>query len=205
MTVEECEISWIVQTDVSPVLNALPQLESLRIRGGSELSFSLVRHNNLKELAIETGGLGRSVLREIFSCEFPQLERLELLLGDASYGFDGGVEDLQPLLAGRLFPKLTWLGLMNSEIANDIAAVVVNSPIVERLKVLDLSMGNLDDEGARSLMGLSAFPNLETLNISHHYVSESTLDDLAKAIPCKLIADDRQEPDDDWRPILHAE
>ncbi len=31
-------------------------------------------------------------------------------------------------LAGKVFPKLKYLGLMNSEIANDIAAVVVNAP-----------------------------------------------------------------------------
>lgn len=205
MTYEECEISWINQGDMAPLLQAYPRLESLRIRGGTGLKFSTVRHDGLRELAIETGGLSRSTLRELFLCEFPALEHLELLLGEEHYGFDGGVEDLQPLLSGRLFPQLRFLGLMNSVIANDIAAVLVNSPIVGRVEVVDLSLGNLDDEGVASLAGLAAYKNLRRLNISHHYASERAVAALATALPFELIADDRQEPDDEWRPIVHAE
>ncbi|MES2788881.1 MAG: STM4015 family protein [Planctomycetota bacterium] len=205
MVLEECEISWINQSDVSPLLRAFPNLQSLRIRGGAELSFSKVRHDNLRELAIETGGLSRELIREIFLCEFPALEHLELLLGESNYGFDGGVEDLQPLLSGRLFPKLKWLGLMNSEIVNEIAAVIVNSPITSRLETLDLSLGNLDGEGVQSLTGLTAYPQLKTLNISHHYASEQQIAALQQILKCEVIADDLQEPEDDWRPIVHAE
>lgn len=205
MTYEECEISWINQSDLSPLLVALPNLESLRVRGGSELSFSKVRHEHLRELALETGGLSRNAIREIFLCEFPSLERLELLLGEENYGFDGGVEDLQPLLSGALFPKLKQLGLMNSEIANEIAAVVVNSPIVSRLEVLDLSLGNLDGEGVQSLHNLANFPQLKTLNISHHFADDGQIEALKKALKCEVIADDKQSPDDEWRPIVHAE
>jgi hypothetical protein len=116
MTVEECEISWINQSDVSPLLKAFPKLETLRVRGGSGLSFSRMAHQSLRELVVETGGLSRSTIRETFLCDFPALERLQLQLGDGGYGFDGSVEDLQPLLAGKLFPKLEYLGLTNSEI-----------------------------------------------------------------------------------------
>ena len=129
------------------------------------MSLSRVRHDVLRELAIETGGLPRSVLREIFLCEFPALEHLELLLGEPNYGFDGTVEDLQPLLAGGLFPRLKFLGLMNSTIANDIAAVLVNSPLVGRIEALDLSMGMLDAEGVKSLMGLG--PQLPVEDVEH--------------------------------------
>lgn len=204
MTYEECEISWINQSDVGPLLDAFP-MEVLRVRGGSELTISQTRHESLRELAIESGGLPRSVLRELFLCEFPNLEHLELLLGEPNYGFDGGVEDLQPLLSGRLFPRLKFLGLMNTEIADEIAAVVVNSPIVERIETLDLSMGNLGGEGVRSLLGLAQAQNLKRLNISHHYASQEEVDQLIQALPCEVIAEDRQEPDDDWRPIVHAE
>lgn len=205
MTYEECEISWINQTDLSPLLEAFPRLEVLRVRGGTGLSFSRVQHSALRELAIETGGLPRSVVREIFLCEFPALERLELLFGEENYGFDGGVEDLQPLLSGGLFPSLKHLGLMNSSIANEIAAVVVNSPIVDGLETLDLSMGNLDGEGVKSLSGLGPDCRLKTLNISHHYASEAEVHALAAALPCAVIADDPQQPDDEWRGVLHAE
>lgn len=205
MTFEECEISWIVQSDLSPVLSAFPKLQTLRIRGGSELSFSRVQNSGLRELAIEAGGIDRSVLRQIFLCDFPNLEHLELMLGDGGYGFDGSPEDLQPVLSGRLYPNLKFLGLMNSEIVNDIAPVVVNSPVVERIKVLDLSGGNLDNTGIASLHALSEHANLERLNISHHYCSELAVRELKAALSCEVDASDPQEADDEWRPILHAE
>lgn len=205
MTYEECEISWINQTNVSPVLQAYPTLQVLRIRGGSGLSFSRVRNDSLRELAIETGGLPRSVVRELFLSEFPALEHLELLFGEENYGFDGSVEDLQPLLSGQLYPQLRFLGLMNSTIANDLAAVIVNSPITAQLEVLDLSMGNLDDAGVQSLMGLSGVSKLRQVNISHHYASDEAVEKLRASLFCELIADDRQDPEGEWRPILHAE
>lgn len=205
MTYEECEISWINQSDLSPLLQAFPKLEALRIRGGSKLSFSRVQHSSLREFAVETGGLARSVVRELFLCELPALEHLELLFGEENYGFDGSVEDLQPVLSGRLYPHLKYLGLMNSAIANDIAAVVVNSPIVDRIEVLDLSMGNLDDAGVQSLHGLAPKRNLKCVNLSHHYASDDAIEQLRAALPCELVADDRHDPEDEWRPILHAE
>jgi hypothetical protein len=205
MTYEECEISWINQADLSPLLSAFPKLEELRIRGGNGLSFSKTRHPGIKKLAVETGGLPSSAIRDLQLCDFPNLEHLELLLGEQNYGFDGGVEDLQPLLSGKVFPKLKFLGLMNSEIADELAAVLVNSPVVEQLETLDLSMGNLSDEGIHSLAALANQAGLRRLNISHHYGSKVAVKELAAALSCQVIADDPQEPDDEWRPIVHAE
>ncbi len=205
ITYEECELSWIKQTDVSPLLAAWPNLEIFRVRGSDGLAFSPLRHECLRHLAIESGGLPRAVLRQIFSCDLPNLEHLELLLGEANYGFDGTVADLQPLLSGRLFPRLKFLGLMNSEIADEIAAVVVNSPIVERIETLDLSLGNLSEAGVRALHALADKPNLKRLNISHHYATKAAIKRLQKALSCEITADDPQEPEDDFRPIMHAE
>jgi hypothetical protein len=205
MTYEECEISWINQSDVSPLLRAFPRLASLRVRGGNGLAFSKIRHDNLEELAIETGGLSCSTIQQLLQCEFPSLEHLELLLGEENYGFDGGVDDLQPLLSGKLFPKLKYLGLMNSVIANDIAAALVDSPITGRVESIDLSLGNLDDNGVKSLIRLSQYNQIRRLNISHHYASESAVAALMQALPFQVFAAERQDPDDEWRPIVHAE
>lgn len=205
MTYEECEISWINQSDLSPLLRAFPKLEELRIRGGNGLSFSPTRHDCLQELAIETGGLPSSAIRELQRCDFPNLEHLELLLGERNYGFDGGVDDFQMLFSGRLFPKLTFLGLMNSEIADELAAAVVASPLVQRLEVLDLSLGNLTNEGLRALAALADVANLRHLNVSHHYGSKEAVKELAAVLSCEVVADDPQDPEDDWRPVVHAE
>lgn len=202
---EENEISWIQQSDVAPLLKALPKLEVFRVRGGNDLAITPLKHAHLTHLIVETGGLRRSMIREICQCDFPRLEHLELWLGEGNYGFDGGVEDLQPLLTGKRFPKLTYLGLRNSEIADDIAAVVVNAPIVQRLRILDLSNGNLSDTGAQSLLHLPAGLPLEELNLTHHYMTPAMVKRLQKALPYKVIADDGQDPNAEWRSIVVSE
>lgn len=52
MGYEECEISWITQSDLSPLLPAYPELQSLTIQGGNELSLSSLQHDKLEELII---------------------------------------------------------------------------------------------------------------------------------------------------------
>jgi hypothetical protein len=205
ITFEENEISWIEQSNVSPLLDAFPGLEVFRVRGGNSLQFAPVRHESLTQLIVETGGLPRSVISEICGCDFPRLEHLELWLGEENYGFDGGVEDVRPLLAGRYFPKLTYLGLRNSAIADDIASVVPTAPILQRLRSLDLSNGTLSDVGARALLTLPAGIPLRELNLSHHYMTEDMVDRLRDTLNCLVIADDGQDPDEEWRGVVVSE
>jgi hypothetical protein len=201
---EEQEISWIVQDDLSPLLDAFPQLEELRARGGSGLAFSKLDHAHLKRLILETGGLGKDVVGQICGAKLPELEHLELWLGDDYYGGDVSIEDLQPILSGTLFPKLTYLGLCNCRFADDLAAAVVNAPVVRQLEVLDLSLGNLGDEGARALLALPTDARLRRLDIRHHYVSDEVVAQL-RQLPFEVDASDRQEAQYDERYIAHSE
>ena len=43
---EECEISWIRQSDVTPLLEAYPRLEHFQVRGGNGLALGAFRHSN---------------------------------------------------------------------------------------------------------------------------------------------------------------
>ncbi len=178
---EECEMSWINQCDLTPLLLAFPSLQLLRTRGGEGLALSNPRHQRLRGLALEAGGLDVSVIRSVCQADFPELEYLELWLGTSDYGATATVADLQPLLSGRLFPKLKYLGLRNSELADELAGVLVNSPVVERLETLDLSLGVLTDEGGRSLLKLSS-PTLKKLNLHYNYFSPELSRQL-KALP----------------------
>jgi hypothetical protein len=205
ITFEQNEMSWIQQSDVAPLLEAFPRLVTLRVRGGNELAFSKTRHENLQQLIVETGGMPRSVIREICRCEFPNLKHLELWLGVENYGGDTTVEDLQPILTGTRFPQLTYLGLCNSEIVDEIAPVVVNAPILNWLEILDLSNGTLTDTGAQALLNLSANSGLKVLNLSHHYVTPKLIEQLHKTLKCKVIADDPQDPNTEWRSTLVSE
>src|SRR5262249_14946982 len=55
ITYEEQELSWIRQSDLSPLFAAFPKLEHFRARGGEGLSLGKVRHKNLRSLVLETG------------------------------------------------------------------------------------------------------------------------------------------------------
>ena len=175
IVMEESEISWIQQGDLSPFWSALPALEVLKIRGATGLTLGRVKHGGLRKLVIESGGLPVAVVRQVTSAELPMLEHLELWLGDPGYGWDGTVADLAPILAGGLFPKLRYLGLRDSAIADEVAMAVASAPILQQLHTLDLSMGNLSDEGARALLDSPTIRSIQRLDVHHHYLSEPTV------------------------------
>lgn len=175
ITYEESEISWIIQGDISPLLSAYPELEHLRVRSGNELRLGTLRHDHLKSLTIESGGLPVNVLREVLSAHLPALEHLELWLGTDRYGWDGSLDDLKPLFEGTLFPKLRYLGLRDSEIADQIAVAIADAPIIQQLDTLDLSLGTLSDEGATALLNSKHVPHLAKLDLHHHYLSEEMM------------------------------
>jgi hypothetical protein len=196
IVMEESEISWIEQADVSPILQAYPALEIFRIRGSSGLTFGArFSHAHLKELAIETGGLNPSIIHEVLQADLPALEHLELWLGTPNYGGDAAIDDLAPLLSpsSQLFPNLRYLGLRDSEFANDIAAALTLTPLIERIRVLDLSLGLLDDQGARALLDCPAVRKLEKLDIHYHFCSPDMVERL-QSLGIEIDASDQQEP-----------
>ena len=185
---EEYEISWIRQSNMSPILEAYPNLEMLQIRGGEGLTFSPTRHDNLKILVIETGGLSYVTIGQVCALELPALEHLELWLGRGN----SSVEDLMPILAGDLFPNLTYLGLRNSQYSDKIAAALVDSPVLQKISVLDLSMGTLGNKVALALLESPAINQLDILNVSETFLSDDTIEKLQQ-LDCQVIADDRDK------------
>ncbi|WP_405859428.1 STM4015 family protein [Streptomyces sp. NBC_00090] len=200
MTGEDCEISWIVQSDVTPLLAAYPALREFGVRGGTELAFPSIRHDRLETLVVETGGLPAEVVRGIVGSELPALERLELWLGTDEYGGDSTTEDLAPLLAGTGFPALRRLGLCNSVIQDQVAAAVAGAPVVARIERLDLSMGVLTDEGAAALLDGQPLTHLTHLDLSHHYLSAAMSERVRAALAphgVTVVLDDPEEAEDD--------
>lgn len=179
---EESELSWINQTDVSPLFSAYPRLEQFRIRGGAGLRFGGLHNPHLKTLIVETGGLPVEALQDILNAQLPNLEHLEIWLGEANYGWNGSIESLKPLVETDLFPKLTYLGLRNSDISDAIAAALVHAPIMQHLRVLDLSMGTLSDEGATALLQSPHLSRLEKLDLHHHYLSDTMIAQLTGSL-----------------------
>ncbi|MFC4471079.1 STM4015 family protein [Streptomyces xiangluensis] len=219
VTGEECEISWLQLTDVTPVLEGFPQLEEFGVRGGDSqglgedpLSLRPVRHEALRVLRFESGGLPGQVVRAVGACELPALERLELWLGVPRYGGDTTVADLAPLLAGGRFPALRHLGLQDSELQDEIAAAVASAPVVAQLESLSLSMGALTDTGAEALLEGQPLTHLKRLDLHHHFLSEAVADRVHAAFGSagtEVDLSEHQTPhrwrDEEWRYVAVSE
>ncbi len=202
---EENEVSWIIQSDVSPLWEAFPQLEVLQIRGGGQLSLGTIVHDSLRVLILEAGGLPREVLEQVAAAKLPALEHLELYLGTSEYGGDATREDVERLLAATEgFPRLTYLGLRDSEIADQVAAAVATAPVLQRLQVLDLSLGTLGDEGAQALLQCPALGGLQKLDLHYHYISDGLLARFEE-LPITVDISDQQEEEEYGRYVSVAE
>lgn len=200
MQSEECEISWIQQDNYTRLFSEFPQLERLHIKGstGLTLSDTPINHTNLKALTIECGGLPKNVIQQIATANLPNLEYLQLYLGVEDYGFDGSIVDLHPFMFNNPFPKLKHLGLLDSEIADEIAMVMANAAVVPQLESLDLSQGTLSDEGAKYLLESDSIKQLKKLDLHYHYLSNDMIKKF-KALPLIVDVTEQQDIEDDWR------
>ncbi|MGA5820194.1 STM4015 family protein [Kitasatospora sp. NPDC094028] len=198
VTYDECEISWLVMGDVTPLLTAFPGLASLTVRGGTGLRLRPLRHDRLVSLRFESGGLPADVVRAVAASELPALERLELWLGVGDYEGDTTLDDLAPFLDGSRLPSLRHLALANSEFQDEIAAALAHAPVVAGLASLDLSMGVLSDEGAAALVEGQPLTHLRSLDLHHHYLTEEMQQRLRQALPgVELDLSEAEDIDDD--------
>ncbi|WP_326829871.1 STM4015 family protein [Streptosporangium sp. NBC_01810] len=206
MPSEECEISWIQQGDVTPLLEAFPLLERLEVRGGTGLELRPIRHDSLRILRFETGGLPPAVARAVGESDFPALEYLELWLGSENYGGDTTVADLEPILSGERLPALRHLGLQDSEIQDEVAAAVASAPVVARLESLAQSMGTLTDMGAEALLSGRSLTHLRRLDLHHHFLSDAMVERLRTTFSgVELDVSEQEKPDDDWYYVAVSE
>lgn len=192
------QISWLNHHNISPILEAYPQLEILQVRCGGGLDCNPLRHDNLKALIVESGGLSSETITQICDLKLPALNHLELWLGTPNYGGDSSVGDLMPILYNGLFPRLAYLGLCNSEYSDEIAEAVADSTEIEFLKVLDLSMGTLGDKGAEALLNCPAVNRLDILNLSENFLSDEMIERL-NPLDVQLIANKQKSIEQDYR------
>lgn len=172
MDYECCEVSWIMQGNYSKLWAAMPQLKALTIKGSTDLVLGKISHENLEELTIICGGLPEDVLMAIQEAHLPNLRKLLLYLGVDNYGFDGDADRIRTFLEKSDFPRLTYLGLTDSEIQDELVEVVLESKYIGQIRTLDLSMGSLTDKGGDLLLTrLPSYSNIEVLDVHYHYMS----------------------------------
>ncbi|GAA3166606.1 STM4015 family protein [Nonomuraea roseoviolacea] len=207
IVMEESEISWIEQDDITPLLDAYPRLRRLEVRGGTGLHLRPVTHAALEVLRFETGGLPASVVRAVGESSLPALRHLELWLGTTNYSGDSRPADWAGVLDGSGLPALRHLGLQDSEIQDEVCAAVAAAPIVARLESLNLSMGVLTDTGAEALLSGQPLTHLTSLDLSHHYLSGPMIERLRAALPGVQLdlSDIQQVRGNDWRYVAVSE
>ena len=195
MDYEECEVSWIEQADYSKLWEAFPQLEKLTIKGSTNLLLGKIKHENLKSLEIICGGLPKEVIQSIGEAELPELRNLYLYIGVEDYGFDGDVSDIEAMLTKSDFAKLEALGIMDSEIQDEITEVVVKSKYMEQIEELDLSMGSLSDKGGEILLKeLPVHDNIKAVNLEYHFMTDAMMKKL-KELSIDVNVEDQKEDD----------
>ena len=181
-------------------LNGFENLEYLKIRG-SCLSMEGLKLNKLRTLIQqsvngETHGLNQMQL--------PELEHFEFWTGENSITSEGILGELK-------FPKLQYLGICNSYTADDDVDILQEFRFYDQLEVLDLSYGNMTDEGGEKLLALKFPKNLKKLILIFHYLTPR-MQELLKALPFEVVIDrcmigeDGEVEEDNWeRPVYYCE
>lgn len=193
--VGEWDISGTRTGKFGPLAARFPKLEKLTLHGGTHNFGKNVSLPELRELNLESGGLGKDVLKDAMAAKLPKLEHLNLWFGSDNYGGNITLKDLAPIFSGVAFPNLKHLGLMNCSFVDKIVPELIKSKILPKLSSLDLSMGCLSDADVDAMVAASAaFKHLEQLNVDDNALTNASKPKL-KGLAKNANFGKRQSPD----------
>lgn len=197
----DCDLAHHPLGKLDAIGKSFPNLEVLSIHGHN-FKLGSLELPKLRELVIETCGFSKKNGASITGRKWPKLETLTIWFGSEDYGSQCKVKDLTPILDGSAIPKVTKLGLMNAEFTDALCKELVSAKVVKQLKVLDLSMGTMSDEGASALAAnAKVFKHLERLDVSDNFLSKKAIADLKK-IGCPVVAKEQKDADEDEGEII---
>jgi len=172
------------------ILKAFPRLKGYFQRGGYiNGAGGIQKHSHLKTLIFESRGVNELFFKNILECELPKLQRFDVHIGRDRNKCVTDISVFDKLFSGKCFPKLNHLKLGGSYIADKIAYELAKSPILPNLKALDLSGGNLHDQGAEILINNIENLKLKKLDISHNALSRefcASLQNVSKRSKTKI-------------------
>jgi hypothetical protein len=189
--------SNVYPIDIRPLLKLFPDLEYLSINGNFHNFFSSNNQqlNNfrgdrssgskLKTLIIDDLNVNRTI-SSLYPIDLPELEYFEIWFND-NQNIIPTVKAIGQILSGKAAPKLKYLGLCNCQMADDLVKALVQTPIIEKLAVLDLKMGAMTDISVKHILDCSNFSNLKLLNVSNNCLSNLAIEQLMK-LPFKIEA-----------------
>ncbi len=204
------DISSTELGDLSKLYPQLSKLRELTIEMGA-MELGVIDLPSLRSLEIVTGGLTAANVEAIASAKWPSLERLSLCIGetDNDYGCNVQLDDVKRLLEDGDLGRVRHLGLANTNLADEIAALLPGTRILAQLETLDLSRGTFGDEGARAILdNAAAYRHLKEIDLTHHYVSEELGAELSKIGPRIILAEPEEadeDGDDEYRYVQISE
>lgn len=196
--------SWRRIGDLRKLWKAAPRLRRLAMEGsngsdgGAPIKLGDIVAPHLEHFRYISSGLDRSVLTDLAKASLPALEHLELYFGREDYGNTCTMATLAKLLASTGMPKLSYLGLKNSEWEADFVKTIAKGRLLSKIARLDLSLGVFHTEGPQALIDHAArFAHLESIDLTDNFIPDDTCRALRQALPnvdCDLQRDD-DEPD----------
>ncbi len=189
--------------NIYPILKAFPNLEFLQLRGNVDndnffksnieilevrnpVDYSFVKTKPLelsflKTLIIQVDNLSKDNFAKICNLNLPALEYFEL-----NIDFNIDFEDIISIVLGKPFSNLIYLGI--NRYGDLILEYLNQSPLMESLKILDLSEARLTSLENIDLSESSILNRLNTLNVSRNGLRSSMIDQLSK-LKCRVITD----------------
>ena len=215
LLIGDCSAIWNVKYQYSrinvcnifPILKAYPNLEILHIRGKminedvlvsdnkiiairnikhkSLVKPKAIKHESLRTLIIDADGITDKNLAKLCNLNLPSLEYLEIWVSRNKLK-EVNIDSLAPILSGKYCKNLAYLAIRKSGNTSELAKVIIKSPIIKNLKILELTDGNMGSAGAMILLDYSAINNLHTLNLSGNRLQTKMIQRLSQ-LNCQVI------------------
>lgn len=187
------QISWHHTGKLGKLWQGVPNLRVLEIESG-DFDVGAMDAPALERAVFITGGLAKGCAKNLAAAKIPNIRHLEIYFGTERYGGNTTIKEVRPLLARTDLPRLEYLGLKNSEFANDLARALPGAKILKNLKTLDLSLGTMTDEGAQALAAAKdSLKHLECLDLTRNYLTKAGIA-AVKGLCKKVITDKQQTP-----------
>jgi uncharacterized protein (TIGR02996 family) len=187
--------------DFSSCWRALPALEELHLRSDPGGVLGDIDAPRLKRFVRASNALSADELKSIVDARWPALEHLELWLGAPDHGGQATAELLAPLLRTRALPALTSLGLVNSALVDELLPMLVASPLLPRLRRLDLSFSGMTSAD-RLVAHAKSLAHLEVLDVQFNHLDPDECDRIAAVLPQAVVSgqygyDEEEDEDED--------
>lgn len=190
------QISWHHTGNLARLWPRVQGLTTFEIETG-EFEVGAMSLPALERAVFITGGLTASCGKDIATAKLPSVKHLEIYYGTANYGGTCTLEDVLPLLERTDLPNLRYLGLKNSEFADDIARAMKGAKVLAGLETLDLSRGTMSDAGALALAAArDSLKHLKRLDLTRNFLTDEGIRAVQGLCPV-VITDDQEDAEDE--------